>query len=369
MACQSKPQNPSQESEASGEAREDSLALVQAYKRQEKVLSIVYPTIETQAVAAQSMEDAADDPALWVNPSDPAQSIIYGSNKKGGLAAYKLNGEEAAYYPIGKVNNVDVLVDVALGERSVSWVGCSNRSYQGIDIFQIDPANGNLTDFSKQSLKVDPAKIDDVYGFCFGRLADGRTFAILNGKNGLMQQYELTLSDTTVNWVLRREYQFASQTEGMVVDERLGDLYVGEENSGIWKLKLDPEDSSDAQKIAMSGEENPLIAYDIEGLSIYRNGSQAYLMASSQGNFSYAIFDLTADNHYLTSIKIKEQAGVDGVEETDGLALYPDSLNEAFPAGIMIAQDGFNFEGDSTVPQNFKLIDWRQIEAVIEAMD
>ncbi|MEL7535097.1 MAG: phytase, partial [Bacteroidota bacterium] len=146
----------------------------------------------------------------------------------------------------------------------------------------------------------------------------------------------------------------------------LGDLYVGQEDGGIWKLKLDPEDTTEAQKLAMSGEENPAIAYDVEGLSIYRNEDEAFLMASSQGNFSYAIFDLTAANHYLTSIKIKEQGSIDGVEETDGLALYPDSLNEQFPAGIMIVQDGFNFEGDSTVPQNFKLIDWRQVSAVLQ---
>ena len=369
MACQTKPQNPTRESEASGEAREDSLALVQAYKSQESINHTVFPTIETQSIAAQSLEDAADDPALWLHSNDPAKSLIYGSNKKGGLATYDLYGREVAYYPIGKVNNVDVLQEVSFGERSVSILGCSNRSYQGIDIFLIDETDGRLSDLSQQSLTVDPAKVDDVYGFCFGRLKDGKVFAVLNGKNGLMQQFELVLKDSAVSWILRREHQFPSQTEGMVVDELLGYLYVGQEDGGIWKLKLDPKDSTEVQKLAMSGEENPAIAYDVEGLSIYRKGEEAYLMASSQGNFSYAIFDLSPDNQYLTSIKIKDQDGIDGVEETDGLALYPDSLNESFPEGVMIVQDGFNFEGDSTVPQNFKLIDWRQVRAVLEEVD
>ncbi|MEM6346812.1 MAG: phytase, partial [Bacteroidota bacterium] len=283
VACQSKPQNPAKESEASGEAREDSLALLHAYELQAQIKHAVYPMVETQSIAAQSLEDAADDPALWLHPDDPAKSLIYGSNKKGGLATYDLSGKEVAYYPIGKVNNVDVLQQLSFGERSVSILGCSNRTYQGIDIFLIDETDGSLTDLSQESLTVDPAKVDDVYGFCFGRLKDGKIFAILNGKNGLMQQFELVLKDSAVSWILRREYQSPSQTEGMVVDELLGDLYVGQEDGGIWKLKLDPKDATEAQKLAMSGEENPAIAYDIEGLSIYRKGEQAYLMASSQG--------------------------------------------------------------------------------------
>ncbi|NWM24772.1 phytase, partial [Escherichia coli] len=43
---------------------------------------------ETQAVA--SLEDAADDPAIWRNARDPKRSLIVATDKKAGLNVYDL---------------------------------------------------------------------------------------------------------------------------------------------------------------------------------------------------------------------------------------------------------------------------------------
>ena len=45
---------------------------------------------ETAPVA--SGDDAADDPAIWVNPDDPLKSLIVGTDKKNGLVVYDLSG-------------------------------------------------------------------------------------------------------------------------------------------------------------------------------------------------------------------------------------------------------------------------------------
>src|SRR5690349_1849047 len=49
---------------------------------------VVMPVLETVPVA--NPEDAADDPAIWVNPKDPAKSAVIGTDKKGGLYVYDL---------------------------------------------------------------------------------------------------------------------------------------------------------------------------------------------------------------------------------------------------------------------------------------
>ena len=47
-------------------------------------------TVET--VPVLSTGDAADDPAVWVHPSDPARSVVIGNDKGGALEVYDLSG-------------------------------------------------------------------------------------------------------------------------------------------------------------------------------------------------------------------------------------------------------------------------------------
>ncbi len=365
-ACQSS-QNSGSEATADLEAREDSLELLAAYQAQELIEWSVTASLETAPIKAASLDDAADDPAIWLHPEDRSRSLIYCSNKRGGLAAYDLQGNEVAYYPIGNINNVDILYGFPSGDSLITILGCSNRSDQSIDLFAIDPANGALVNIADGPLAVDSAKIDDIYGFCFAQdLTDGKNYAVINGKNGRLQQFEMKSGSNGIQLDLSREVLFDSQTEGMVADNELGFLYVGEEDQGIWKLSIDPTDTTPKRFLKLSGEENPNIRYDVEGLSIYKNGAAGYLVASSQGNFSYAIFDRTGDNAYLASFKIIASETLDGVEETDGLDIVADSLSPAFPKGMIALQDGFNYDGDSLKAQNLKLVSWDRIAAFLE---
>ena len=63
-------------------------------------------TVETEPVPSGG--DAADDPAIWVHPSDPAESTIIGTDKQGGLVVYDLAGKQLQYLPDGKMDNVDL---------------------------------------------------------------------------------------------------------------------------------------------------------------------------------------------------------------------------------------------------------------------
>ena len=239
------PTNPNQYTGQSDDTREqieDSLELAASYAAQDMIGPSVTPDGETKMVLARSMDDSADDPAIWINPNNPSQSLIYGTNKKGGLAVYDLAGAEIAYYPTGKINNVDVLYNFPLGTDTVSLLGCSNRTNQAVDLYKIDPTNGRLQEVGAGTLKVDPSLIDDIYGFCFAYSLDtSKQYAFINGKNGLLQQFELVVKNKGVHLELVRSIQFDSQTEGMVADSDYGFIYVGEEDRGIWKLGIAPE--------------------------------------------------------------------------------------------------------------------------------
>lgn len=349
------------ELEAKKEAREDYISVAKSYDEQARIESSVTAQVETEPIKAAKDEDAADDPAIWVNPTDPSKSLVYGSNKKGGLAVYDLSGNEVDYYPLGNINNVDIINNFSLGGRLITVLGCSNRSSQSIDLLQIKE-DGTLQLITSRPQAVDPLLIDDIYGFCFAEdKITHKAYCIINGKNGFVQQFEMIANGEAIDLELKRSVQFDSQTEGMVADNLFGYLYVGEEGKGVWKLQIDPLSKDKKTFLKDSGKSNRNISYDIEGMSIYESGDTGFLIVSSQGNFSYAIFDRVEENRYLGSFKIVKSLTLDGVEETDGLAIVSDSLSVDFPNGIMVLQDGFNYDGDTLRAQNFKYIDWRAL--------
>ena len=77
--------------------------------------ALVTAKLETQPVA--TMEDAADDPAIWRDAANPAQSLIIGTDKRAGVHVYDLQGRQVGFTPSPRLNNVD-LRDV--GAASVS---------------------------------------------------------------------------------------------------------------------------------------------------------------------------------------------------------------------------------------------------------
>src|SRR5262245_38812596 len=93
-------------------------------------LETVVATIETDPVPNGG--DAADDPAIWVNPNDPAQSIIIGTDKRGGLAVYDLSGKQIQYLSDGLMDNVDLRDGFKLDGRIVFYGDASNRKKHSI---------------------------------------------------------------------------------------------------------------------------------------------------------------------------------------------------------------------------------------------
>jgi 3-phytase len=61
-------------------------------------------------------------------------------------------------------------------------------------------------------------------------------------------------------------------------------------------------------------------------------------------------------------IGANHRAGIDGVSETDGLAVSHRAL-PGYPKGILVVQDGRNRA--PAAPQNFKIIDWGEIEQLM----
>jgi 3-phytase len=317
-------------------------------------------TYETDPVPRGAGDDAADDPAIWINPACPDSSRIVGTDKKGGLAVYNLQGKELHYYADGLMNNIDLRYGYHLGDNSIDIIAASNRSGNTIDLYRIK-SEGSLEKIYKRQLPTEMS--DEVYGLCMYKSpVTGKFYVFLNNKFGDIEQWEIFADGNLLDGKIVRKLKVATQVEGMVADDENSTLFVGEEDCGIWRFNAEPDAPVSGTFLVFSGEkDNRNIKFDIEGLAIYNlQHGKGYLIASSQGNDSYAVFTREAPNSYLGSFRIVN-GNCDGVEGTDGLDVTSIPIGNSFPNGLFVTQDGENDENGSTAAQNFKIVRWDSI--------
>lgn len=321
--------------------------------------NVVRPTVETEP--ADSFGDAADDPAIWVNPADPSKSLVLGTDKKLGLYVYDLDGRKVQTLPDGKLNNVDLRYDFPLGAERVAIVAASNRSTHGISVYKVDADALQLAEVADGIL---PTGFLDPYGLCMYRSAStGEFYVFINeGGDGKFRQWRLfDNGEGRVAAEQVREFPVGSQTEGCVADDELGFLYVGEEDHGIWKYAAEPDGGTDRVAVDSTGDDGRLTD-DVEGLALWLGeDGRGFLIASNQGADNYAVYRREGDNAWIGHFHIvaNPELGIDGASETDGLDVTSAPLGERYPSGLLVVQDGRNIAPEER--QNFKYVSWQDV--------
>jgi 3-phytase len=305
---------------------------------------------ETQAVGTANA-DAADDPAIWRNPADPAASLIVGTDKKAGLYVYDLSGRQRSFIDAGRVNNVD-LRDMGAAGIIVAASDRSDKANARIALFRLDPKTATLTAIGKVS-----AGAGEAYGICLYREGDA-LFAFNVIKDGTIRHVALNLHGTPSGKIVRT-MRLGTQSEGCATDERTHRLYVAEEDVGLWRF--DAKASGSPDPIRMASADGKHIVADTEGVTIAAEGAGdgGYLLVSSQGDNAYAVYRL-ADDSYVGRFRIAK--GTFGsTEETDGIDVAVGDFGTGYPGGLFVAQDGHN----APTAQNFKLVAWSDIKKVL----
>ncbi|WP_299328620.1 phytase [Parasphingopyxis sp.] len=305
-------------------------------------------TASAQTVPVESTDDAADDPAIWHHPTDPAQSLIVGTDKQAGLYVYGLDGARRGFYPAGRVNNVDLLT-VRRRNGDAVLVAASDRNDEltaHVSLFWLDPGSGALAPAGR--IEAGPG---EGYGFCMALAPDGLVHTFLNTKEGTIYHQRLDWIDG-IQVRDTRTMTVPTQPEGCVVDGRNGTLYVGEEAAGVWRFDLETGEG----ELVIRTDGDRLVA-DVEGLALAPAGEDGgYLIASSQGDHAFAVYRLP-DFGYVGRFYIADSETIDGVTETDGIELSLANFGPAFPNGLFVVQDGHT----PSRRQNFKLVDWGRV--------
>ncbi|MFG3541930.1 MULTISPECIES: phytase [Streptomyces] len=376
----------------------------------------------------------ADDPAIWRNDADPGRSLVLATAKEGGLRVYGLDAALVQSVPAppaaseddapGRFNNVDLVTGLRTPAGRTDVAVVSDRGNDRLRVYRIDPSRPgrplkDVTDpaaapvFSK-----DQAEINDqrtAYGLAAWQdRRTGRSYALVSRRNTTdlaLLELRPTAAGTvgyekvrTISlpssfrlpnggsWTPCGEPGELPQVEGMVVDPATGTLYAGQEDVGIWRVPagLDgrPVLVDKVREYGVPGTYDPeteectpgtdpgfggkRLTADVEGLTLFRESDgDGYLMASSQGDDTFALYDreVSEGNEYEGGFRITAvTADLDGSEECDGAAVLNEPLGARYPNGLLVVQDGHETsaagDGEGREATGFKFVD---LGAVTEA--
>lgn len=312
---------------------------------------------DAETVPVTHAGDAADDPSLWIDPIDPASSLLIGNDKKGALEVYNLDGSlrQRITTATSFWGNSDVRQQVQIADRTVDVVAAFNA---GLRMYTVDPATHTLSLITDDSGAV---KTGGGEGICLYHSLTGELSAFVITRAGRVRQYLITDTDADglLQGALTREFQVGSEAEGCVADDEHGALYVSQEDVGLWRYGAEPTSGSSRVSVDTVQPTGHLAA-DIEGVTLVEGPYQTgYVIASAQNGAnpkaSYFVVYDRLTNEYVKSFRVVSGATADSCERTDGITAYAGNLGPSYPNGIFVCQDNSN-TAPSAGNQSFKLV-------------
>jgi 3-phytase len=314
----------------------------------------VKAAFETPVMASEG--DSADDPAIYIGKN--GNGFIAATDKQAGLYIYNLDGTKRDYQPIGTVNNVDLREGFSYQGKDYVLLVMSNDEINAVMTLLYDPKTDSFITPGNSTLFTGSLS---PYGICLGRSVNDTFHVGITTKAGIYEQHIISADTGKMEARKVREFSTGTKTEGCAFDDRTRKLYIAEEAGGLYRYPASPSGKDEQIIIARAGDYGTQA--DLEGVSVYEDGADGgYVLVSSQGNNSYAVFSLP-DHKFAGRFSV-EDGVVDGTSTTDGLDVVS-TPSAQFPKGFLAVQDDM----DDTSPseprkkQNLKIIDWRDIEA------
>ncbi|WP_420593040.1 phytase [Robiginitalea biformata] len=299
------------------------------------------PAIKPDIISEYTLHDT-DDPAIWVNPDDPAESIVFGTDKEsdGAVYAFDLNGkviEEMTLRQMKRPNNVDVEYGVPLNDSvRTDIIAFTERERQVFRVFSVPdmkPLDGGGFPVFQDATEPDHRLPMGIALYASPK--DSSVYVIVGRKSGPLEgylhQYQLVPRSGELQADFVRAFGSFSGTkevEAIAVDDELGYVYYSDEGECIRKYHAEP-DMGDAELACFGGE---YFLEDIEGIAIAAYpGKEGYILVSNQQLGEFNIFK-RGDNTFVKAVNLSTR-------ETDGCEVVTKSLGPQFPNGLFVAMN------------------------------
>jgi 3-phytase len=304
--------------------------------------ALVKPRIVTEPVQHDS-----DDPAIWINRQNPAQSLVIGTDKDadGALYVFDLQGrvvKDKVIRGLLRPNNVDIAYDVSVGGQKVDVAVVSERFAHRLRIYRLPDMvaidGGGIPVFAGEQAR-------DVMGISlYTRASDNALFAIVSRsdamapRQGYLHQYRLVDNGNgQLQGVFTRafgEWSGLKEIEAIAVDDALGYVYYSDETYGVRQYHADPLAKDADEQVAEFGRTD--FTQDHEGISVYsRTDGSGYLLVSNQQADQFNVYErqgTAAAPHQHTLLARLPLS----THESDGSDLTMTEL-PGFPGGLFVA--------------------------------
>jgi len=295
-------------------------------------------------VITDTVPNDTDDPAIWIHPTDPAQSLIVGTDKDslGGLYVFNLDGKIVnSVKGIKRPNNVDIEYGLMLGGKPVDIAVAAERQTGNLRVFSLPDMKpvdgGGIPVFVGDTLPM----YRDLMGIALYKSPAGKIYAIAGRKTGptdgtYLAQYELMDNGKEIVQAkeIRRfgKYSGVKEIEAIYVDDKMGYVYYCDENVGIRKYYANPEKGN--EELAIFGTTG--FTDDNEGISMYAaSDSTGFILVSDQQAQAFRIFTREGSNGnphdhvFLKAVKVSAL-------ESDGSEMVALPLGQ-FTKGLFVA--------------------------------
>ena len=300
-------------------------------------------TVVQPVVITDTVRHDTDDPAIWINPANPAKSLVIGTDKDadGALYVFDLQGKiipQKVVRPLNRPNNVDIVYGLILGGKPTDVAVVTERGTSRIRTFRLP----DMKPLDTQNLDVFVGEEKRLpMGIAlYKRPSDGAIYAIVGRKegptDGYLWQYRLEDDGTGhIKMTVVRKFGMWSakkEIESIAVDNELGFVYYSDEGVGVHKYYADPEKgNTELALFAKTG-----FTEDHEGISIYKTGLKTgYLLVSDQGANQFHLFKREGepgnpnDHKLLKIVKVAAQV-------SDGSDVTSTALGKQFPHGLFV---------------------------------
>jgi 3-phytase len=305
-------------------------------------------------LATQPVSDDPDDPAIWIDPNDPAHSLVIGTNKvaapNGAVVVFDVDGKILQTIDgIDRPNNVDLRRSVRFGGRTVDLVAVTERNRSALRLFTVEAATHRLVELGAAPVfQGQSGDFAAPMGIAiYRRPTDGAVFAIVGRKSGpeegYIWQYRVS-ANSGGGPLLTKVREFgkfsgSGEIEAIVSDDGSGFVYYSDEGAGIRKYKADPDSPDASTELALFGTTD--YRGDREGLAIYSTGTQTGFIISTdqiEGGSRYILYareGVPGNPHRHNPVAVIEP----GADATDGIEATSTPLGARFPNGLLVTMN------------------------------
>jgi 3-phytase len=295
-------------------------------------------------VVTEPTRHDTDDPAIWIDPADPAKGLIVGTdkNKDGALYVYDLDGKIVRTVDgLKRPNNVDIATGFVLGGKTVDLAVTTEREAHRLRVYTLP----EMPCVDRGDLVVmggDPERAPMGIAL-YQRPRDGALFAIVGGKSGPAQDYlmQYRFADDGTGHVALTfvrafgAYSGKKEIEAIAVDNELGYVYYSDETFGVRKYAADPDAPDAGRELAQFATTG--FTSDHEGISIYKHADgTGYLLVSDQQANRFQVFPregLPGKPHEHPLLKTFAVTAI----ESDGSEVTSMPLGPKYPHGLFVA--------------------------------